>query len=102
MPYAQLFTYTLDIAEEEYEARWGSYAKEIAEVPGMLSKTWIADFETGTFASFYVWESKAAVDAFMSSELVARFGAEPFLRDLSVRAAPVVEGASLITRGLPA
>ena len=101
MPYAQIFTYTLDIPEEEYATRWASYAKEVAEVPGLLSKTWIADFETATFASFYVWDSKASADRFMASALVARFGAEPFLRDLSITAAPVAEGASRITRGLP-
>ena len=102
MPYAQIFTYTLDIPEEEYATRWASYADEVARTPGLLSKTWIADFEARTFASVYVWDAKASADRFMASPLVARFAAEPFLRDLAITAAPVVEGASRITRGLPA
>ncbi len=101
MPYAQIFSYTLDLTEQEYATRWASYAKEVADVPGLLTKTWVADFATATFASFYVWDSKASADKFMSSPLVARFGAEPFLRNLSITAAPVVLDASRITRGLP-
>lgn len=101
MPYAQMFNYTVDLTEEDYEARWASYAEEVAGVAGLLAKTWMADFETATFASFYLWSSKEDADAFMASDLVARFGAEPFLRDLSITGLPVAERASQITRGLP-
>ncbi len=99
-PYAQIFTYTLDLSAADYETRWASYADEVALVPGLLTKTWMADFGAGQFASVYVWRSKADAEQFMGSALVARFAAEPFLRDLSVQGLPVAERASRITRGL--
>lgn len=101
MSYAQIFNYSLDLDAEGYESRWASYAEAVAGVPGLLTKTWLADFETATFASFYLWRSKEDADTFMASDLVARFAAEPFLRDLSITALPVAERASRITRGLP-
>lgn len=100
MRYAQIFRYVLDLDQTEYEARWVKpYAEGIANVPGLISKTWAADFETGTFASFYIWEDKASMDAFMASPAIARVAAEPFLKDLNITAIPVHEGASAITRG---
>ena len=60
----------------------------------------MTDFEASRFASFYVWRSKEDADRFMASALVARFAAEPFLRDLSIQGLPVSQHASRITRGL--
>lgn len=100
MRYAQIFRYVLTLDEAEYQERWVKpYADAIAQVPGLVRKTWMADFETGTFASVYVWEDKASMDAFMASPAIAKVAAEPFLKDLSITAIPVYEAASLITRG---
>jgi heme-degrading monooxygenase HmoA len=102
MRFAQVFRYTLDLDQEEYAERWASYAHDVSEVPGLLSKTWMADFETKTFASFYVWRSKEDADRFMASDLIARVAREPFLKDLSITTLPIMENPSRITRGLSA
>jgi len=100
MRYAQIFRYTLSLNAAEYQERWVQpYAEAIAAVPGMISKTWMADFENGVFASFYIWKDKASMDAFMASPAIAKVGSEPFLKDLSITAMPVFENASKITRG---
>ena len=100
MRYAQIFRYVLTLNESEYQERWVKpYADAIAQVPGLVRKTWMADFETGTFASVYIWEDKASMDAFMASPAIAKVAAEPFLKDLNITAIPVQEGASLITHG---
>jgi quinol monooxygenase YgiN len=100
MRYAQIFRYVLDLNESEHQERWmRPYADAIASVPGLIRKTWMADFDTRTFASVYVWENKAAMDAFMASPAIGKVAAEPFLRDLSITAIPVHEEASSITRG---
>jgi hypothetical protein len=39
------------------------------------------------------------MEAFMASPAIAKVAAEPFLKDLSITAIPVHEGASLITHG---
>ena len=100
-PYAQIFRYTLRLAPEEYVARFvDPYAAAIAAAPGLVRKTWMADFARAEFASFYHWEDRAAMERFMASEAVARVAAEPFLADLVVTALPVEEHASRITRGV--
>ncbi|QXG45582.1 hypothetical protein PS619_02591 [Pseudomonas fluorescens] len=100
MRYAQIFRYVLTLSEEEYDERWvRPYAEAIAQVPGLVRKTWMADFDTGTFASVYIWEDKASMDAFMASPAIASVAAEPFLKDLVITAMPVHEGASTITSG---
>ncbi len=100
MRYAQIFRYTLTLNETEYQERWVKpYAEGIAQTPGLISKTWMADFELGTFASFYLWQDKASMEAFMASPAIAQVAAEPFLKDLNITAIPVQEGATLITGG---
>lgn len=100
MRYAQLFRYFLTLNEAEYQERWvRPYADAIAQVPGLIRNTWMADFDTGTFANVYIWEDKASMEAFMASPAIAKVAAEPFLKDLSITAIPVHEGASLITHG---
>lgn len=100
MRYMQIFRYVLTLNEAEYQQRWvDPYADGIAQAPGLISKTWAADFATGTFASIYVWQDKASMDAFMASPAIAQVAAEPFLKDLEITAIPVHETASAITRG---
>lgn len=100
MRYTQIFRYVLSLNETEYQERWVKpYAEAIAKVPGLVRKTWMADFATGTFASVYLWEDKASMDTFMASPAIAQVAAEPFLSELSITAIPVHEEASLITRG---
>jgi len=60
----------------------------------------MADFDARVFASVYIWQDKASMDAFMTSPANAKVAAEPFLSDLTITAIPVHEEASLITRGI--
>jgi hypothetical protein len=60
----------------------------------------MADFDAGVFASVYIWEDKATMEAFMNSSAIAKVAAEPFLSDLIITTIPVHEEASLITRGI--
>ncbi len=101
MKYAQIFQYTLTLSPEQYDTHWVKpYATAIADVPGLISKTWMADFEGGVFASFYLWNDKESMDSFMASPAIAQVAAEPFLKDLVITAIPVQEEASSITRGI--
>lgn len=100
MRYAQIFRYTLEMPADSYTKNFvDPYAKEIAAAPGLVSKTWMANFDSKEFASFYIWESKEAMDAFMASPAIGRVAAEPFLKDLNITAIPVMEAPSKITRG---
>jgi hypothetical protein len=101
MKYAQIFQYKLTLSREQYDTQWVKpYATAISNVPGLISKTWMADFDNGLFASFYIWNDKESMDSFMASPAIAQVAAEPFLKDLVITAIPIHEEASSITRGI--
>jgi heme-degrading monooxygenase HmoA len=101
MTYAQIFTYHIDLpSKDEYLKNFvDPYAESLSKVKGLISKVWLADFES-KYASIYLWESKEAMDDFMNSPMVAGLAKIPFLKDLKIVEYPVVEEASRITRGI--
>ena len=101
---AQLITYQLrDISRAEYLERMvEADAPVLANVPGLISKIWLADEETNTFGGFYLWEDKTAMEAFMRSDLVKAVVSRPFVTNVSSVDFAVNQDASLITRGIGA
>ena len=99
---AQIITYQLkDISQEEYLKQMVEPdAPILANVNGLISKVWLVDEEKNTFGGFYLWETKAAMEAFMHSDLVAAVVSRPFLKNVSSVDYSVNETASKITRGL--
>jgi len=99
---AQLITYHLsDISQAEYLKQMvEADAPVLANVQGLMSKVWLADEEKNTFGGFYLWEDRAAMEAFMHSDLVRAVVSRPFVKDVSSVDFEVNENASRITRGL--
>jgi len=99
---AQIITYQLgDISQAEYLKRMVEPdAPVLAKVAGLISKVWLADEEKNAFGGFYLWENKAAMDAFMHSDLVKAVVSRPFVKNVSSVDFEVNQNASLITRGL--
>jgi len=99
---AQLITYHLsDISQAEYLKQMvEADAPVLANVQGLMSKVWLADEEKNTFGGFYLWEDRAAMEAFMHSDLVRAVVSRPFVRDVSSVDFEVNENASRVTRGL--
>ncbi|MBI2076953.1 MAG: YdhR family protein [Euryarchaeota archaeon] len=100
--HAQLITYQLkDISQAEYLKQMVEPdAPILAKVPGLVSKTWLADEKKNTFGGFYLWKDKAAMENFMRSDLVKAVVSRPFVRNVSSVDFEVNQTASLITRGL--
>jgi hypothetical protein len=99
---AQLITYQLkDISQAEYLKRMVEPdAPILAKVPGLISKTWLVDEAKNTFGGFYLWENKAAMQAFMQSALVKAVVSRPFVKNVSSVDFEVNQKASMVTRGL--
>lgn len=102
MQHAQVFTYVVDLPSlTEYNTRFvDPYAETIAGADGLIFKVWMADWEKQAFSSFYLWESKAAMEDFMNSPVIADVASQPFLKELIIKDYPVVTEASRRTRGL--
>jgi len=90
------------ISPEAFVERAESIAPMWAEVPGLVSKTWLRNDETNTYGGYYVFESREALDAYKSSDLYLSMGTNPNLADVTVKDFSVIESASRITRGLTA
>ena len=99
---AQLITYHLsDISQAEYLKQMVEPdAPVLAKVRGLMSKVWLADEDKNAFGGFYLWENRAAMEAFMHSDLVKAVVSRPFVKDVSSVDFEVNENASRITRGL--
>jgi hypothetical protein len=100
--HAQLITYQLqDISQADYLKQMVEPdAPVLANVPGLVSKVWLADEEKNTFGGFYLWKDETAMQAFMNSDIVKAVVSRPFIRNVSSVDFEVNQNASLITRGL--
>lgn len=70
------------------------------DMPGLVAKAFIIDPERRRYGGQYVWETRAALDAFLASEVfrgaIARFG-EPEIARYEVTA--YVERGALVPAG---
>jgi hypothetical protein len=98
--HAQIFNYQLNgMTFADYLAGSPPDATVIAEVPGLISKLWLADQATNTYGGFYLWVDRAAMEVFMASGLVAAIMARPHLSNITSRDFAVPEALSRTTRG---
>ena len=97
----QIINFNLDgISRNEYEQVCNDLAQTFADVPGLVSKHWLANDDTNTYGGVYIFESKAAYEAFIGSELFAAVGGNPALVNVSSKDFGVIEGPTRITRGM--
>jgi heme-degrading monooxygenase HmoA len=87
-----------DLDADAYRELCGEVAPAFAELPGLISKTWLADEERGVYGGVYVWRDRAAFEAYTRSELFAGVEANPHFTDVAVRDFGVLEAPSAVTR----
>ena len=74
--HALVITYGLGVTHAEHAELRAELAPAIDAVPGLVSRTPLENRDTGVFGAFYVFESRAAFDRFVASELYgATYGA---------------------------
>ena len=84
-------------------AGYGQHCEQLAplfaDLPGLVSKTWLADPETNTFGGLYVWRDREALENYLASDIFTSLGANPHLTNVSAREFGVLERPTRITRG---
>ena len=90
-----------DLSPEEYRRSCEEEAPVFADVPGLVSKTWLADEPANAYGGVYVFIDRDAVDAYLCGQLFQELSSDPHLSDVSVRIFAILEGPSRATRGLP-
>lgn len=88
------------ITQTEYETVCDQIAPAFAVVPGLVTKVWLADSTAGVYGGVYTFDSGAALEAFLGSDLFAQVGAMKELSGISVRRFGVLNAPTRVTRGL--
>jgi hypothetical protein len=91
-----------DLSDEDYRQACVDEAPSFAALPGLVSKTWLADEATNTYGGVYAFEDGNRLDAYLGSDLFKGFATDPTLPNLSVRAFEILDAPGAITRGLAA
>jgi N-acetyl-1-D-myo-inositol-2-amino-2-deoxy-alpha-D-glucopyranoside deacetylase len=84
------------------DAGWSRACDELAPmfaaVPGLVSKIWLHG-QGDARGGVYLWEEKAAYDAFLASDLSKVIGSHPNVADLTARDYTIDEAPTRVTRG---
>ena len=97
----QVVTFQLnDIDEQQYRQDCDACAPALAEIPGLISKVWLADPSTNTYGGVYTWRDRQAMQDFLDGELFQSFGTDPHIRNLTSRDFDVLEAPTEVTHGL--
>jgi quinol monooxygenase YgiN len=91
-----------DLGEAEYRALCDEIAPAFADVPGLISKVWLANPGTGTYGGVYTWEDRQAMDEYSKSELFRGVAANPSFADVTSADFGVLASPTAVTRGLTA
>ena len=89
------------ISEEEYRRQCEVIASAFANLPGLVSKTWLADSETNTYGGVYVWRDLQAMKDYTDTDLYKGMLANPHFEDIAESNFAVLENPTRVTRGTP-
>lgn len=91
-----------NLSDAAFRAHCDEVAPAFADVPGLVSKVWLANAATNTYGGVYAWTSREAMEAFGKSELFGAVASDPQLADITSRDFEVLEGPTSVTHGLAA
>jgi len=89
-----------DLSEEDYVKSCKQEASAFADLPGLISKVWLANRETNTYGGLYTWQDRQAMENYVNSELFSAVATDPNLVDITSKDFAVLEGPTRVTRGL--
>jgi len=90
------------LTEAELLATAAELAPNFATIPGCTEKTWLIDPVARTAGGVYKFATRAAVEAYLASELWKGVQSTPQFENLRTEVHGVMEEATHITHGMPA
>jgi quinol monooxygenase YgiN len=88
------------VSEADYRTLCDQLAPAFAAMPGLISKVWLADAATNTYGGVYTWKNKAAMQAYMQSEIFNSVVNHPNLANITSKDFGILEGPTQLTHGL--
>jgi hypothetical protein len=99
--HVQIITYNLrGLSDGDYRAHCEAIAPAFAQLPGLVSKTWLADAEANTYGGVYLWRDRRSMENYERSDIYGGMLANPHLEGLVARSFPVIEATTEITSNL--
>jgi heme-degrading monooxygenase HmoA len=89
-----------ELSDAEFRGVCDELAPAFADVPGLVSKVWLANAAANTYGGVYTWASREAMEEFSKSELFASVASNPRFESIASADFDVLEGPTRITRGL--
>jgi heme-degrading monooxygenase HmoA len=86
------------LSDEDYRAHCGAMAPAFAHLPGLISKTWLANDETNTYGGVYLWRDQRAMEAYRESDIYKGMLENPHFEDMSVTDFEVLDDPTRTTR----
>ena len=97
----QIINFNLSgITRSEYEGVCNELAQTFADLPGFISKHWLANEDNNTSRGVYQWESKDAMVAYLNSDLFAGVAGNPNFENAVSKDFSILEEPTRITRWL--
>ena len=94
----QIINFNLSgISRSEYEAAAAEAAQPISEMPGLISKRWLANEETNTYGGVYFWETNQHMQDLMDSQIFKDIGANPAFTNSKVTDFEMIESLGAVT-----
>ena len=81
-----------------YRAHCETVAPSFTEIPGLRAKTWLANPSTNTYGGVYAWESREAMEAYVSGPIFGALLGNPGMAHVTTRDFAVLERPTEITR----
>jgi quinol monooxygenase YgiN len=88
------------VSEADYRALCDQLAPAFAAMPGLISKVWLVDAATNTYGGVYTWENKAAMQAYMQSEIFNNVVNHPALSNITSKDFGILAAPTAVTHGL--
>ncbi len=99
--HVQIVNFRLEgIGEEDYRRHCEAIAPAFANLPGLVSKTWLANPDTNTYGGVYVWRSREAMEDYKKTDIYKGMLANPHLDGVVSKDFAVLENPTRVTRGL--
>ena len=74
----QIINFNLNgLSHEDYSGACNEIAQTFADLPGLISKHWLANEDTNTYGGVYFWESKEAMQTYLESEVFSQVANNP-------------------------
>jgi heme-degrading monooxygenase HmoA len=68
----QVINFGISVSQEDFVSEAEGVAPVFASMPGLIRKYWLGDEDKGVYGGVYIWENKAACEAYKNGEV---FGA---------------------------